>query len=70
MNIPDVPCLIDSSAVIISDLDELDSAIVTHLSYPTWSQVWVVTVLAGADCHDVSDMVFMWDTCSLSRLLF
>ena len=72
MNIPDVPCLIDSSAVIIGDLDKLDSAIVIYLSYPIWSQVWVMTVLAllaGADCHDVSDMVLMWDACGVFSLL-
>ena len=72
MNIPDVPCLIDSSAVVISNLDELDSAIVVHLSYPIWSQVWVMTVLAllaGADCHDISDMALMWDTCSVFSLI-
>jgi len=45
IDIPDGPCLVDSSAIIIGNLDELDSTIVIYLSYPIWSQVWVVTVL-------------------------
>jgi len=45
---------------------------VTHLSHPTWSQVWVVTVLAllvGVDCHDVSDIACMWDMFSVFTLV-
>ena len=63
----------DSSAVVIGDLDELDSAIVACLSHPMWSQVWVMTMLAllaGVDCHNISDIALMWDSCDISHLLF
>jgi len=57
---------------IIGELDKVDSAINMCLSYPLWSQVRVVTVLAllaGVDCHDVSNIVLMWDTCSIFTLI-
>jgi len=28
-----------------------------------------LALLAGVDCHDISDIVFMWDTCSVFLLV-
>jgi len=42
MHIPDVPCLMDSSTIIFSDLDKLDSIIVIYLSYPVWARAMLV----------------------------
>jgi len=40
-SVPDVPGLRDRSAVVIGDLDELDSAVVMHLCDPHGIQAWI-----------------------------
>jgi len=65
MNVPHVPCLVDSSAIVIGNLNELNSIIVICLSYPAWAQVRVMamlTLLASADPCDVACIVCMWDS--------
>jgi len=70
-NIPDVPGLRDSSA-IVGDLCELDSAVVMHLSYSHWAQVRVSAMLvlqASFDCYHVSYIVRMWSAFSVFTLI-
>jgi len=70
-DIPDVPYLGDSSA-IIGDLDEPDSTIVIDVSNPLRSHVRVLAVLAlhaGLDHHRVANIVCMCDACSVFSLI-
>jgi len=70
-NIPDVPGLRDSSA-IIGNLCELDSAVVIYLSYPHWAQAWLSAMLAlytSFDCCYVSYIVRVWSALSVFMLI-
>jgi len=62
-NVPDVPGLRDHSAVVICDLDELDSAIVIYLCNPHGIQVWIWAMLAPCasfDYYHIAYVLRMW----------
>jgi len=63
---------VDSSSVIFTDLDALDSAIVICLSHPVWAQTWfmaMLALLASSDHHEVAYMPLMWDSLSVFKLV-
>ena len=74
MDIPDVPCRMNSSTVIVDGvLDELDSnTIGIYLSCPARPSILVMTVLAmfgGVDCCDVSHLTLMWNSLCVFTLV-
>jgi len=66
-NVPDVPGLRDRSAIVIGDLDELDSAVAVCLCNPHGIQAWIWAMLASfcqlwlpPHCLRCAHVAFVW----------
>jgi len=71
-NVPDVPGLRDRSAVVIGNLDKLDSAVVIYLCNHHGIQVWIWAMLASFasfDYYHIAYVVCMWLSLSVFTLI-